>query len=629
MTEKILDDLHDYEKKRIYLVKHALYKAYTESRIEKISIQKIMNILLLLFQSPVVLSLYREESKSIYRNIYNTIGDSGISDDFYKYLSKYNIGNERNDYLSSDYIDEYLHIIPSMGYGFLIFNITRKEKEKIKVIFNIVSRSPNKYNHRERNSNLFEALWGMLNKTPYAYKIGLSKHVKNVLDDLKIKHPNYNNSTIFTSENIPPVFHVKCINGVKDVIEVVYKSIYRTPLLSTEEKFPPNVFFFIKTYTKDNYTRFHNYNYEVSIILCDTQKYHVEKTLQLIRNSQSSSDGTWSFPLTKFTTEDGKTRHDMAFFNFEKNDEYPNENLKNKFWELLSGKNGIDIIIAAIEAPFGENAMSLVDPSMSSELLYVRRKPFLYGGLDRISSKIDYSEIDLSDKKNVDILRIISIYYLMASASPESSIETLRVLVMPTKISGATVFCTATTTTSEEEVKINKYIKELEEENITEKEKKLRIENKENKLREEDSTWDYFYHFATDIGTKVTNISRNVLKKKYIELIDYIFKTQLHENVILIKKGEFNFKSKDFIVNVNNHFIWMSRIYPYNVIQISDENSYNKNQSFKISKDIFYMSFIENPFFDKSSDRIFISDDFMLMTVNNSSKKAIYSLGEL
>lgn len=82
-----IERLNSFEQKRVYLVKHALYKAYTESRKEKISFHRIINTLLLLFQTPIGFVLYREDERKdeygkvnkIYKKIFQTLDDPRLS----------------------------------------------------------------------------------------------------------------------------------------------------------------------------------------------------------------------------------------------------------------------------------------------------------------------------------------------------------------------------------------------------------------------------------------------------------------------------------------------------------------------------------------------------------------------
>lgn len=595
------DSLDTFEKKRVFLVKHALYKAYTESRKEKISFHRIINTLLLLFQSPIVLVLYREDDRKdeygnpqkTYKEIFNTIDDPRLSVVFRKNLDKYSFNKGRkNSYLKEEYVFEYLHMISGINYGMLLFNIERNSNghhDNDSLVFKIITKKEDACGEKRTESKLFTALWTLINKTPYSEKLGLDSHLKSILDELDKKEsnsrrklPNELCNTIINED-----FSSKVILSIKEILDDVYTSIYRSPIISPRGKFPPNIFFFFR-YQKDlNYIRHGNYDYNISMILPKKQEEHIRKMLFIMKENkelihEAVPENTWKYPVTEFC-DTSEIEHSDLVVMPEENEEYFYQKIAEQFWDLLfNDNNGIDKIIESLNTPFSKKSYSVADPVLSTGVLYVRKAPFNHGGKERLI-EFDLNKISIDNPENIDFLRIVSTYYIMSGIAPKSKNSTLRLLLLPIRVYGTTSFCIGSITT---------------------------VDNEKNTWSE-DSTWDFFFHFSTDIGQKVTRKIRKDMELKYIEMLSLIMSIGLDE-CIRTREDDVIFSTLRFKRVINQYLVWLARFYPYDIVYFLEDRDgvLVENDKFIVIENIkLFFQIFKNPFFERNVEYDFLPKD--------------------
>lgn len=600
-----MENLKDFEMKRLYLVKHELYRAYTETSKEKVSLYKIINIILLLFQTPIALVLYKKcfiDNEIKFKLVLKTVHDSSIGNKFSDNLNKYHEFSK--PYLENDNISEYLHEIPGSSYGMLMFNMHRGEG-KNNIAFSIISKKDKENHPRSKESIIFEYLWKLLRSTSYSKMLGLGDHLEKILNSIGVeKKEKKKVSNHYYKAEVPCKEANDIYRNIESVIDKTYKSLYRTPLISVNNKFPPNIFFFYKFFIKSGTHRYGGYKYDTAIILPPSQEGHVREMFSHIKHNKEiflskKEEGKWVYPKTIF---DDEWVHSSSIVGYEDNENYSYENLMEQFYDILfNQENGIDIIINSIKSNFTDRASSLADPVISTGIMYIRRKPFSDGGDDRIKGFDPSEKINLNDEKNIDILRLISTSYLMTSMAPSSTNESLRMLLMPVRINGSTTFCMGTITSVSNDISLE---------------------------GQGQGHWDLFFHFFTNTGKKGVGKIRKEMELSYLRELSKIITNSLISNT-KENNGKIIISTNRFKKEVNISLVRIAHYYPYDILNFINKKSediedYNKVvllQNIKI-----YFDVLLNPFFEKKVMYNFFTTEEIVRILNEAIKNSLYFL---
>lgn len=258
------------------------------------------------------------------------------------------------------------------------------------------------------------------------------------------------NSGCFESRNILPepieagsdddLFINSVIDDIEHtVIGNLYSLIRDLPVLSGGgQKIPANIFFSIKYYgNKETLNRSawnpddgcdkYEYPYSHRMLLSAVQKKDIlatfNKYCRTIKDKKRNvNDGTFEY-----------IRNDGSI---ESNEDYMDKNLADWFWSIISKESrkkadnrDFSELLNPITAPFGKPTRGLADPGLTSGYVHIRPIKFING----IETRVSQEELRKGDI-SIENRRLAVMHYLYASASPNSTNNTLGIIVVPLQV---------------------------------------------------------------------------------------------------------------------------------------------------------------------------------------------------
>ncbi len=538
------DPFHNIDAKRnicderVSLVTYLLHSNFTRKRWYRISVRQWINRLLILYQRPIIFLIYRqEENNGPWMLVFDTHRDYAYRTTFEKdilnerkYHASKNIGNEKQISLNSN-SGLTPNPIPGTIFGILLVEVVR---DRHTVNFSILKNEAREY-------TLLTCLWEKFLISEYSKCLGVTERMTRNLKELFAvaksgEIPKKPEITDFSENSLGAEIIKDQISILsKEIIDDLYKSLSQTPLASNNGKTPPNLFFFLRYYDRDefrNRTSINDkemgekdrpYPYSLRIIIPETQEQHIRETFENIRNAKREGD-TWIYAYNDFNGNGIEETHD----------EYDDEHLKKWFWKEIKESGAITRFLKILRKPFGKETRGLADPTLATGFIHYR--PSIFSSLRR--NRISMKEASLNEKSD-DVMRVVILHYLFSAASPPGSNKnTLSAMFVPLRAASRTHMAIAQTIIMEQQGRT--------------------IDTNEVHF-----TRNAF--FFADIGRHCIQRLRLLSKIKYLEQIEKYFYAVVTNAIA--KETAINLEK--VAETINEHFDWLCRVWPYPRISVT------------------------------------------------------------
>ena len=503
----------------------------------QVGIYQFLNRLLVIFQQPTVLSIYKKRQSNHKPKLMMTTLSDPLNGPYYQeFLGK----------LSNKEIEKQLCRIFNTHYYLLIHRIKRDEKyifEEGKAL---------KFPEYPLDDSCLNILKQLLSYS-VAKEDKLYKHLHgdDFWDELfykafreekdeEVEEQNTRNQV--KQPHAKPLLGVDITEYFAQLLDAPFREFaQKSPLINVDEELlnvdeeqrPTNICFFIRTY-EESRTRFYgHYDFTTRMIIPQKQREQFIAALKAIVPTLENPSKKWRFRGEGKSLEHFKDPNYIALLR-----EYV-------------ARNDEAAVIQLLQEPYGEYARSFVDSVLHSGFLDIRRKPLKDKyGLDRIEEAIEIEQ----ETTDTDKIRMVALFYLFSVMKPDlpgiKDKHRVSCLIKPLRISASPFLCMVTFS-------------------------EFRDEHQENYLN-----WQLYHHFYHDIGIPMGRQIRHLIRSEYLNFVTWIVQRGLDEVQWEYEQcnGEQPFDVYRAASIMNIHLYALSKVMPFHLIDIEavlykDDNS--------------------------------------------------------
>jgi len=571
---------------RLSLMKHSLLSTNYQNQNTKIGVRRLLNRLLAMIQGhTIIVVLEKREQEKDYRVLFHTMHDPLWKSMFEEKLSEIGIVEGDHIYLKHSDHQEHLHkIFDDIFLAFINVDLPINYSPSFEFIQNAILKDFFVTYFLTDFQNDKDLLYALCKSDSIAEKFK-RRGEKWENGRYKIHHPDLEHKNLPIQwpskwerkhKNWPEDFYNEHFEKISTLFDEQYQQIYDSPLLSNNLTTIPNIIFSIRMFSREK-ERYSgktesegHYLYDVRTIIPKTQQEHIRQVFK-----------------------------DMEKSHFK--DKYFN-GAHEFFWQEI--KNGsksderIEKILEDMQSPYGYGARALSDMIFSGGFVRIATDPFPENGIYRLHKTLWdeaqrlFSGTDTYTKeeyeKFIDYRRMVYHYYMTAAMTPKG--KGTEVFLAPGLVGGSP-WCSLAF-----------------------------LINKEN---DDHQKWIDCFHFYHDIHQLIMHNLRNSLKRHFLKEIAELM-SDLTKS--LTKKHFGKRQIEDFGYNFNIRAEYLSRIYPFRLIQLiycePNTKGIEYELELKFNNHFFEIRLSDNPFFTKNTVYNFLNEDEVTVALQNAHQSA-------
>jgi hypothetical protein len=603
-TQEELSD-EDLISERVILVKNSLLSAYYQNRWDRVGLQQIINRISLLFLERCIIVILKKTSETRYEIAHHTCLDPFWKVDFEEYLEtklyKGFLVQEEKDRIVIDTKKMSNRKIlavsfdqdPSTFYKNEPQDFTNNIIEFYKDTFFIFHRVISATENKKANPNVKERTFPLISIEKNVFLKKLAEKLTKLFDNPNVKAYLTNNAIDEIIEKKTNQWEGRRINKDKDntlelyaddskaleqywpeegekyfdnhfekikkIFDEEYKKIQQSPLLTGESNVP-NIFFTVRTFSQKE-KRFHDdkhpkgaYPYSIRLIIPEKQEDALKEAFS-------------------------KYWKDYSHLNPEDRPHFSDdENVKiidDFFWENIKTKKGITKILEGLKIAAGLCVRRITDPAFESGYISIRNDPFIFGGRNSIEEEF------FNSKGDINFQRYVYFHYMLLMLSPKKDIsqnhkeDKLFALTAPGSVGGSPFFCVGFVFT--------------------------------RKNQRDHQSWLQCFHFYNSIRHHLLRNIRKKIRNLYMDEIQSIYVNNQEDILDRIVTNDI-FNPDNVCDKLNPKFQELSRVYPFQYIELKYVSPVEKEASQKDHTFLFFLNYLgsnalfavhihDNPFF--------------------------------
>jgi hypothetical protein len=696
--------LPDWLQERIILVRNSLLSAHYQTRWTEVGVWQVLNRCFLFLQRPTAIVLLDKQCGNGHRRIlYHTLADPLWKSDFERWLNTddpedeglglgavrfsqlppaeqakctLSAGGPRERYI----LDHALFLPdtiadpdpdPDPGPRPRPRGVSLFGDAEPRAIFVSIDTSPNekpKYRPLSLsecglNEHLFETVFNAAHTKRLQIPKHISKHLQSLGEqwaDGKMKPDNIpltfddappggiSLKTFLDPQNAGHGFFERQHEAIRDIIERQYSKIFESPLLSPTQQNPPNIFFFVKSFTND-FRRFVHvrekqdpkkciYAHSVRAVLPPSQRDHLAHAFlnfyaQCAELPDSDPTVAASYCMQSVTRDS----QDVPYAYAQQNAQGQMHRFLNSigddsfFWEELAAAardtkerpaETLKDIFERMEKPFGQWARSITDPVLESGYLHIKTHPFSSSAQERVHKSL------LNNRESNDYRRLVYYHYALSLMTPHD-LE-ISALLIPGYVGGCPWLCIGFLTPTPKGPSSDH---------------PARAEAPEK----DRNRWNDNYHFYHSVSRYVVRGIRSKIKDHYLDEIGYWY-TEIGAQILseaferqgTAEKGpSLHTLLQELPRQVNPAYRALARVFPFVLIVVSFGKGAVHNPSVdhiadttgtvaEFALNVFntpsqlIVRIKNNPYFVRKIDRRFVTKEDVQETLQNADAALLF-----
>lgn len=622
-------ELSTEERERVLLVTHILLSLFTRKRWSRLSVRQWLNRVLLLYQRPLTILVYRKQAGRFQDRwclAFSSHRDYAYYAEFEAFLAAHHNKETPgpraiNAQDAPPEVGKDLrclkgtwepHAIPlrktSSGdadFGLLLVGLEQKPAPAAaspdgeqgpahhhgpNVGFRLLDPHGNDV-HAQRAYDLLQALWCEFLGDPdvpdppqrFSDHLGVHDRMRANLHKLfqvaaqndgitpPEPLPAFSEEGKFPNGDLQDAFLERQLELIRErVVGPIHDAHSGTPLVSTADTTPENLFFYQRFYGQDE-TLGRNafsdeeatepYPYSVKMVLPPGQRAQITQALREMADRARPSDPTpdeWTYTYRRKDDEgnvmDSRGQEERIL------DECPGPSAYRKwFWESLKGPRDaqgkgadhtgdvardarVEELLTLLESPLGTGARSLADPALASGFVHFRPSIFTQNFGVALSERA--CAIGPDGTLSRDLQRQILTYYLFTAATAaKNTTHPIGAMIVPVRVGTRTWMAVAHITEMAETAAQGRDVHYKEKDHIQ-------------------AQHNIFLFSAID--RQAAQRARDRAKRVYLEQVEEIFYTQVKAWIFAPQDKRPGWEKLEKCLNVR--FEWLGRVWPFPIV---------------------------------------------------------------